>query len=216
VCGEHPSEYQIQKFWSIFIKHDCNKVLDAGCGGGWLGKFKPARVRVYGIDSDPEKVKTANKYENSVVGDIRSLPYRDKSFDGIFCHHVLEHLEEPKKAVKEFFRVLRKDGIVIAEVPSKWDPNVCKDPTHKQFFTVESLSKIFKGSGFQILNAYYCALEIKIIKSKPLYEFLSFIGRSLAKKRKNMRRAIRIYAKKVKNSHWPRVENLSKNGRQHF
>jgi ubiquinone/menaquinone biosynthesis C-methylase UbiE len=170
--------------------------LDAGCGVGWFGKFRPAQVKVYGVDCNPEEVRIASKYETSVVGDIRNLPYQDECFDGIFCHHVLEHLEEPEKAANEFFRVLNKGGIVIAEVPSKWDPNAYRDSIHKQFFNIESLSRIFEEAGFKILDCYYCALEIKAVKNKLLYEFLSSIGRSLAKKLKKMRRAIRIYAKK--------------------
>jgi ubiquinone/menaquinone biosynthesis C-methylase UbiE len=198
IYKEYPSEYQIQKYWSIFIKHNCDKILDAGCGVGWFGKFKPSQVELHGIDHNPEEVKTASKYEIPVIGDIRSLPYKNKFFDGIFCHHVLEHLEDPKKAVNEFFRVLKKGGIVIAEVPSKWDPNASRDPTHKQFFTIESLSRIFEESGFKILDSYYCALEIKTktIKNKLLYEVLSSIGRSLAKRIKKRRRTIRIFAEK--------------------
>ncbi|MEM5854120.1 MAG: class I SAM-dependent methyltransferase [Candidatus Aenigmatarchaeota archaeon] len=196
IYKEHPSDYQIQKYWSTFIKHNCNKILDAGCGVGWFGKFKPARVEVYGIDYNPERVKIASRYEISIVGDIRSLPYKNNFFDGIFCHHVLEHLEDPKKAVNEFFRVLKRGGIVIAEVPSKWDPNVYRDATHKQFFTIESLLRIFEEAGFKILDSHYCALEIKTIKSKLLYEVLSSIGRGFAKRIKKRRRAIRVYAEK--------------------
>lgn len=196
IYEEYPSKYQIQKFWSIFSKHDCKRILDAGCGIGSFGKFKPPKIELHGIDYNPEEVKIASKYEISVIGDIMSLPYPNEFFDGIFCHHVLEHLEDPKKAVNEFFRVLKKGGVAIAEVPSKWDPNAHRDPTHKQFFATESFSKIFEKSDFKILDCYYCAFEIKAIRSKLLFEFLSSIGRSFAKRIKKRRRAIRIYAEK--------------------
>ena len=195
---EYPSKYQIQEFWLAFVKHNCKRVLDAGCGIGWFGKFRPARTKVYGIDYNFEEAKIASKHEISVVGDIRNLPYQNDVFDGIFCHHVLEHLEEPEKALNEFFRVIKDGGIVIVEVPSKWDPNAYRDSTHKQFFTIESLSRIFEESGFKILSGYYCALEIKSIKNRFLYEILKLVGRGLVKIIKKRRRAIRIYAQKIK------------------
>jgi ubiquinone/menaquinone biosynthesis C-methylase UbiE len=196
IYREYPSEYQIQKYWSIFIKHNCNKILDAGCGIGWFGKFKPSQVELHGIDCNPEEVKTASEYEIAVIGDIRSLPYKDEYFDGIFCHHVLEHLEDPERAVNEFFRVLKKGSIVIAEVPSKWDPNASRDPTHKQFFTKESLSDLFEKSKFKILSAHYCAFEIKRIRIKFLFDIFSQIGKTLAERVKRKRRAIRILCQK--------------------
>ncbi|MDI6820369.1 MAG: class I SAM-dependent methyltransferase [Candidatus Hodarchaeaceae archaeon] len=196
IYKEYPSEYQIQKYWSIFIKHNCNKILDAGCGVGWFGKFKPAQVELHGIDCNPEEVKTASKYEMSVIGDIRSLPYKNNFFDGIFCHHVLEHLENPHEAVREFFRVLKKGGVIIAEVPSKWDPNIRADPDHKQFFTKESLSDLFEKSRFKILSAQCCAFEIKRIKIKFLFDIFSQIGKTFAERVKRKRRAIRILCQK--------------------
>ncbi len=153
-------------------------------------------MELYGIDCNPEEVKTASKYEITVIGDIRSLPYKDNLFDGIFCHHVLEHLENPHEAVKEFFRVLKKDGIIIAEVPSKWDPNAHADPDHKQFFTKESLSDLFEKSGFKILGVQYCAFEIKKIKIKFLFDIFSQIGKTFAERVKWKRRAIRILCRK--------------------
>lgn len=195
---EHPSIFQIQHFWNIITKYKCKKILDAGCGIGWFGKFKPEGVEVRGIDLHKEQVKMANKYEIARVGNIEKLPYANDTFDAIFCYHVLEHVENPKKAVKEFSRVLSTNGIIIAEVPSKWDPNLLKDPTHKQSFTKETFSEIFKHNNFEILSEYYCALEIKKIKNKYIYMLLGWIGKIIAKLIKSRRRAIRIIAIKVK------------------
>ena len=49
-------------------------------------------------------------YSPDIVGDIHELPLEDNSVDAILCSAVLEHVEEPQRAVKEMYRVLKKGG----------------------------------------------------------------------------------------------------------
>ena len=49
--------------------------------------------------------------------DIQNLPFEDEMFDVIICNHVLEHVNDDKKALSEIFRVLRKNGFAILLVP---------------------------------------------------------------------------------------------------
>lgn len=49
--------------------------------------------------------------------DISDIKYPDESFDVIYCSHVLEHVPDDKKAMKEFFRVLKNSGWAILNVP---------------------------------------------------------------------------------------------------
>ncbi|MFC2110708.1 class I SAM-dependent methyltransferase, partial [Bacteroidota bacterium] len=52
-----------------------------------------------------------------VKADICSLPFEDNSYDLIFCNHVLEHIENDKKAMEELYRVLRPGGFGIFQIP---------------------------------------------------------------------------------------------------
>lgn len=52
-----------------------------------------------------------------VKADIINLPFNDNSFDIIFCNHVLEHVQDDTKAMKELFRVMKKGGMGIFQVP---------------------------------------------------------------------------------------------------
>src|SRR5690606_8900222 len=49
--------------------------------------------------------------------DITRLSFEDGSFDVIFCIHVLEHVEEDRRAMSELRRVLSEDGFAILDVP---------------------------------------------------------------------------------------------------
>ncbi len=55
-----------------------------------------------------------------VKADILDLPFDDNSFDIIFCNHVLEHIEDDKKAMQELYRVLKKGGFGIFQIPQDY------------------------------------------------------------------------------------------------
>ncbi len=62
-----------------------------------------------------------------IKADICNLPFNDNSFDYILCNHVLEHIYDDDKAMKEIFRVLNKNGIAILQVPI----DIKNDLTHE-------------------------------------------------------------------------------------
>lgn len=52
-----------------------------------------------------------------VKADICNLPFKDNEFDVIFCNHVLEHIPDDTKAMQELYRVLKKGGMAILQIP---------------------------------------------------------------------------------------------------
>ena len=52
-----------------------------------------------------------------IKADICALPFNNDQYDLIFCNHVLEHIPDDKKAMEELYRVLKKGGTLIAQVP---------------------------------------------------------------------------------------------------
>ncbi len=52
-----------------------------------------------------------------VKADICNLPFLDNEYDVILCNHVLEHIPDDTKAMKELFRVLKPDGMAILQIP---------------------------------------------------------------------------------------------------
>ncbi len=49
--------------------------------------------------------------------DLTNLKFENDEFDVIICNHVLEHIPNDRKAISELFRVLKKDGFAILQVP---------------------------------------------------------------------------------------------------
>jgi 2-polyprenyl-3-methyl-5-hydroxy-6-metoxy-1,4-benzoquinol methylase len=106
-------------------------ILDVGCGEGiTLSKLKENKIlrqssgqvgrRLEGIDYSKEAVEIANKnYPNLHIleGDIYKLKYKDNSFDLVICSEVLEHLEDPQKALRELARVSRR--YILLSVPNE-------------------------------------------------------------------------------------------------
>ena len=62
-----------------------------------------------------------------IKADICNLPFNDNSYDYILCNHVLEHIYDDEKAMKEIFRVLNKNGIAILQVPIDIKSNLTQE-----------------------------------------------------------------------------------------
>ncbi|WP_027633916.1 glycosyltransferase [Clostridium hydrogeniformans] len=73
-------------------------------------------------------------YPGMINMDITNIPYEDEYFDFIICNHVLEHIEDDIKALKEISRVLKKGGRAILQTPYSedievsYEDNKIKDP----------------------------------------------------------------------------------------
>lgn len=52
-----------------------------------------------------------------VKADICNLPFKDNTYDVILCNHVLEHIPDDTKAMKELYRVLKPGGMAILQIP---------------------------------------------------------------------------------------------------
>lgn len=64
-----------------------------------------------------------------VKADILNLPFDDGVFDVIFCNHVLEHIEDDNKAMRELFRVMKSGGFGIFQIPQDLE----REQTYEDF-----------------------------------------------------------------------------------
>lgn len=94
-----------------------NKILNVGCGIGWLEEKSP-HLDIVGLDSSEDMLKEARKRGNKtfVLGDAEKLGFEDGFFDAVAYITTLEFLVDYKKAVKEAYRVLKPNGRIIAMI----------------------------------------------------------------------------------------------------
>ena len=79
-----------------------------------------------------DKYITADLYKNAMVKmDITDIQEPDESFDAVICNHVLEHVHDDKKAMNEFYRILKKEGWAILLVPIANMDRTYEDPSIK-------------------------------------------------------------------------------------
>ena len=159
-----------------FIKNKKGTVLDVGAGRG-ISSFAFAKdgFDVYAIEPDNsnlvgtmaiQKHSDENNFEIKVVqGFSENLPYKDSFFDVVFVRALLHHTSDLEKSCKEFYRVLKPGGMLIAirehVLSDKSDLNSFLDlhPLHKFYkgenaFELNTYLNSFKKAGFNVSNVY--------------------------------------------------------------
>jgi ubiquinone/menaquinone biosynthesis C-methylase UbiE len=100
----------------LINKYSFGSILDISCGTG-------PHLREFGIDISLNMLKQAKKkgFKKIVLGDAAKLPFPSSSFDTVLFMFSVLIPDEYEKAFKEIRRVLRKNGIAIVSLPSRWD-----------------------------------------------------------------------------------------------
>ncbi|MET0793183.1 MAG: bifunctional 2-polyprenyl-6-hydroxyphenol methylase/3-demethylubiquinol 3-O-methyltransferase UbiG [Polyangiaceae bacterium] len=93
------------------------RVLDVGCGGGFLSNsLAAAGHEVTGVDASQDALNVAALHDSSGsvryrMGNALQLPYDAGSFDAVCAMDFLEHVEEPRQVIAEAARVLKPSGL---------------------------------------------------------------------------------------------------------
>jgi len=87
-------------------------ILDVGCGNKPKGTIN-CDLYPYSEEHRRKEDWKISKIPNFVQCDAHSLPFKSNSFDVVYCHHVLEHVEYPLLVLKEFYHVSREKVIIV-------------------------------------------------------------------------------------------------------
>jgi hypothetical protein len=83
--------------------------------------------------------------------DITDVPFKDDAFDLIVCVHVLEHIPDDRRAMREMVRVLRPGGVamllvpIVLEQPTREDPSIATPAQRKDAYWQEDHLRLYGG-----------------------------------------------------------------------
>jgi SAM-dependent methyltransferase len=155
-----------------FREHAGERVLEIGCGSGCdLLQFAKNGAIATGVDVTERHLELARGRVGGLAvvqyGSACQLPFVDGSFDYVYCHGVLHHIDTPKSAVQEMLRVLRSGGRFNVHVYALWSESTAlyllkhgrdwkrhvensTDPVHIQLYTARGLRQLFAPTPLDI------------------------------------------------------------------
>ncbi len=120
----------------VFAKLDFDfkegkKILDVGCGDGSDAKIfiKEFGLETFGIDVYEHKNILKTKGLKFQKAGIYKIPFKDETFDYVFLHDILHHIDEKNqdynnhiKGLYELKRVCKKGGYIIIVEGNRYNP----------------------------------------------------------------------------------------------
>ena len=143
---------QKDKMLRKLIGKNIGSLLDVGCG---IGKYKVfAKHYSVGIDifeNSLEMSKRNGYYYELILGDVRNLDFANKSFDGVICTDVIEHIskEDGYKLLDKMESISRK--IIVITTP--WGSDLIKRHNPNPYNDHHSgwMPEEFEARGYKII-----------------------------------------------------------------
>lgn len=168
-------EYIQKCILGYYGSFDGLRVLGAGCGTGRIEAWLATEgAKVVCLDHLVEALQISRIHaqrtecdEHFVVGDLETMPFKEATFDFIYSGGVLEHFENSREALHDYFRVTKPNGVIIVSVPNLIGVNAMfgvKPLTELMFrksrrsgylerdFSAGKFKGIIKESGFRCLD----------------------------------------------------------------
>lgn len=151
-------------------KYAKGRLLDIGSGEKPYQEMAAPYIQEHvGLDHEKTLHNTGNV---DLFGTAYNIPVDSESFDTILCTYVLEHLEEPQKALAEAFRVLKKGGYAIYTVPLFW--HLHEEPRDFYRYTKHGLKYIFESNGFHVIECKALTGFFVMVAQETTYYLLRF------------------------------------------
>ena len=160
---------------------DAKKILDIGCGLGWLLSYLNDDWDKYGVEISKFASNHAKQYGNVFNGILENFPDNGK-FDVIVMNHVIEHLEDPVWALNKIRSMLNDKGVFIVGTPD-FDSAAARrygdrfrllnDPTHISLFSSDSMHRCLRDNDFKIMKVEYPYFDTPWFNKDDLLKILN-------------------------------------------
>lgn len=158
-------------------RSDC-LILDVGCGAGETLSQLGSLGKPFGVDISEEAVVYARRRGCSKVSQVDGieLPYHDEKFDLVLSLDVLEHIEDEKRSLSEYQRVLKTGGRLFLTVPAYrwlWSGHD-DDNLHLRRYGRQRLIERLRSAELEVERlTYFCSYLFPLIAAVRLTENLS-------------------------------------------
>lgn len=176
-----PAFYE-KVYFSLFRKiplKNKGAVLDVGCGSGrYLYCLKEKGWNVKGIDIAYTEYGSNILGLDIIQGEFTKTGFPDESFDAVTFWWALEHMYDPPAVLKEAYRIIKKDGVLIIAVHNSdsFEAKVFKGywfhlflPKHLYHFSPTTLTNMLTKAGFNNVRIRHDIFSFGIIGSLQLY-----------------------------------------------
>jgi len=148
------------------------KILEVGAGmAGDSFYFAKQGAKVTVLDFSPRAlavIKKVTKREKLdlkfVEADARKMPFKSQEFDIVFHQGFLEHFKDPAVLLREQARVLKRNGLLVVDVPQRYTTYTIKKHLlmlrgkwfagWEREFSIGELKRLVDRVGFEIMNSY--------------------------------------------------------------
>jgi 2-polyprenyl-3-methyl-5-hydroxy-6-metoxy-1,4-benzoquinol methylase len=162
----------INQFVLSSVPANTRRLLDLGCGNGWLGREVKKKGDCYAVGitiSKDEAAMAKQELDRVIICDLNNFDLSGLGeFDCIVCSHVLEHLHQPQELLKRLSNNLTVEGVLIVALPNivfwkhRWEflkgrfryiDATATDWGHLRFFDCHSAGKLLEASGYRIVKS---------------------------------------------------------------
>jgi len=154
-------------------------LLDAGCGTGVnISRFQARAQHIIGIDYAAGAIARARRRIHSrrmtnarvAVASVTDVPLSDRCVDKVLCLSVFQFLDDDqaRKALREFARVLRNDGILILHVKNLWSVYWAT------LWIAKKLKRLIRPGGIEYLRPYRWYIQELKSASFEIVDYTAF------------------------------------------
>ena len=158
--------------------HSGAKVLDFGCGPGFLLSSLDNNLQKFGVDTSEKALEMTR---NAIVSSTELETFAHVEFDLILANHVIEHLSNPIETIEELISMLKLGGEMVIGTPDfgsamayrfRENYRMLNEPTHISLFTLDSLLRLLRDLGLHILEVEFPFFDSPYFSKSNLLKIL--------------------------------------------